>query len=73
MAERIKLEEQKAVQKNVFAFNISAPSPWWPGIGHKIPAVSLPHAVVASTEDDSSLLLSLPLLAKVANLHQCND
>lgn len=71
MAEGIKLEKQKGVQKNVFASNTSAPSPLWPGTGHKILAVSLPHAVPGSAE--GSLLLSLTLLAYVANPHQCDD
>lgn len=63
MAEGVKLEKQKGVQKNVLGSNTSAPSPLWPGTGHKILAVSLPHAVLASAEGDSSLLLSLTRLA----------
>lgn len=61
MAEGIKLEKQKGVQENVFASNTSAYSPLWPGTRHKMSAVSLPHAVLASAE--ASLLLSLTLLA----------
>lgn len=61
IAEGIKLEKQKGVQKNILASNTSALSPLWPETGHKILAVFLPHAVLASIE--SSLLLSLTLLA----------
>lgn len=61
MAEGIRLKKHKGMQKNVFASNTSAPPPLWPGAGHKILAVSLPHAVLGSTE--GSLLLSLTLLA----------
>lgn len=50
MAEGIKLEKQKGVQENVFAPNASAHSPLWPGTRHKMSAVSLPHAVLASAE-----------------------
>lgn len=67
MAEEIKLEEQKGVQRSLFASNFA--TTLWPGIRYKVLAVSLPHAVLASAEDDSSLLLSFTLLAEVRNTY----
>lgn len=67
MAEDIKLEEQKGVQRSLFASNFA--TTLWPGIRCKVLAMSLPHAVLASAEDDSSLLLSFTLLAEVRNTY----
>lgn len=57
MAERIQPEKQKGVQKNVFASNSAVPL--WPGTRHK----TLAECPYLSAEHDSSLLLSLTLLA----------